>query len=342
MNLARLLQIVGLLAVAALVLARPASADLRLCDQTSYILYTAVGQATKTELDVHGWIRIAPGDCATVVDSGLNKPAYFLYARTSQAHSGPVRAWGGNVQICARDTNFGTKTKLPVKGCPGEDFYRMPFAVIDRRGKTSWQTTFTESRNIKSLHDAKHAGINRLLTDLGYRVNVPGERARDQALDDFHKRMKLSADASDSELFDAMETEAMKAVAPAGYTVCDDAGEPLSVAIGMPKDKTVDTRGWWQLAPGACAHLLTEPLKTDRVYLLAEGKNKRLVVTGGAKLCVAETEFEISAKGACAKGQTAKGFAVMYTSRRPGLVANVGDKGLLPPMSRAQAAGTAK
>lgn len=341
MNLVRLLQALSVLAVAALACATPAAADLKLCNQTSYILYSAVGQATKTELDVHGWMRIVPGDCATVVDGKLNKPAYFLYARTSQAHSGPVRAWGGTVQICARDTNFSTKTKLPIKNCPGADFYRMPFAVIDRRGKTSWQTTFTESHDIKSLHDARHAGVNRLLTDLGYRVNVPGDRARDLALDDFHKRMKLGADASDSDLFAAMETEAMKAAAPAGYTVCNQSDEPLSVAIGVPKGKSVNTRGWWQVAQGGCAHLLTDPLKTDRVYLLAEGKNKRLVATGASKLCVAETEFEIVTGGHCAKGQTAKGFAVISTSGRPGLVANVGDKGLLPPMSHAQA-GTAK
>ncbi|HEY4115752.1 MAG TPA: DUF1036 domain-containing protein, partial [Rhizomicrobium sp.] len=267
MNFARLVQVTVLLGVAVLASASPAAAELKLCNQTSYILYTSVGQATKTELDVHGWMRIVPGDCATVVDGPLNRPAYFIYARTSQAHSGPVRAWGGNVQICARDTNFSTKAKLPIKSCPGEDFYRMPFALIDRRGKTSWQTTFTESRDIKSLRDAKHAGVNRLLSDLGYRVNVPGDRARDLALDDFHKRMKLSADASDAELFDTLETEAMKAAAPAGYTVCNDAGEPLAVAIGIPKNKGVDTRGWWQVARGGCAHLLTEPLKTDRVYL---------------------------------------------------------------------------
>jgi uncharacterized membrane protein len=333
----------ALLAVAAFAVARPAAAELKLCNQTSYVLYTAVGSATKAELDVHGWQRIVPGDCATVVDGPLNKPAYFMYAHTSQAHSGPARAWGGSAEICARDTNFSTKARLPIKACPGDEFYHRPFAVIDRHGKTSWTTTFTESADIKSLQAAKHAGINRLLEDLGYHVNVPGDRARDLALDDFHKRTKLSADATDAELFDALETDAMRAVAPAGYSVCNNTGEALTVAVGIPKGKATDVRGWWQIAHRACSHLTTTPLNADRVYLLAEGKNKRTIVTGSTKLCVSPTQFE-TASTQCAKGSSSRGFAVIETHNRAGIVANIGESGLLPasPLSAAHSAGTAK
>jgi uncharacterized membrane protein len=321
--------------------AAPASAGLRLCNQTSYIVYTALGAATKTELDTRGWTRVVPGDCATPIADPLTAPAYFVYARTSQAHSGASRAWGGNVMICARDTNFFQKMKLPIHSCPGGDFYKMPFAVLDRHGKDAWTMTFSESTDLKTLKDAKRAGINRLLEDLGYHVNVPGDRARDLAIEDFRRRMKLPADATDADLFAALETQAMRAAAPAGYTACNDTGEALWVAIGLPSSKAAVSRGWWQISPGVCSRLMTQPLRTDRVYLLAQRKNKQPVVTGPAKLCVADIEFEIAGGPCRGKGRTQAGFATTNTKGRSGYVANISESGLLPP-ARTQAAGTPK
>jgi uncharacterized membrane protein len=343
MKFAKVLIIAGMAAGALLARAAPASAALKLCNQTSYVVYAAIGAATKTELDTRGWTRIVPGDCQTPIPDPLAAPAYFIYAHTSQAHSGPSRAWGGNVPICARDTNFAQRTKLPVHGCQGNDFYKMPFAVLDRHGSPSWTTTFTESPALKTLKDARHAGINRLLEDLGYHVNVPGERARDLALEDFHKRMKLPADASEADLFDALETEATKAAAPAGYTVCNDTDEPLWAAIALQTPKKFVTRGWWQVSPGACSRVLTEALKTDSVYLLAEHKGKHVVVSGPTKLCVANVEFEIAGRAPCTgKGVTAMGFAVTNTKGRAGYVAHIGDNGLLAPAPPPHKAGPAK
>ncbi|HEY1962925.1 MAG TPA: DUF1036 domain-containing protein, partial [Rhizomicrobium sp.] len=217
MNLPRLPIAIGIVFGTLFVGAATAHAELRLCNQTSYIVYAALGAATKSELDTRGWTRIVPGDCATPIPDPLNAPAYFVYAHTSQAHSGPSRAWGGNVMICARDTNFFQKMKLPIHACPGSEYYKMPFAVLDRHGKSSWTMTFSEAANLKTLRDAKRAGINRLLEDLGYHVNVPGERARDLAIEDFRRRMKMPADATDADMFAALETQAMRSAAPAGY-----------------------------------------------------------------------------------------------------------------------------
>ncbi len=332
MNLYRVSQIAALLVAATVFWPTPSTAALRLCNQTSYILYAAIGAATKTELDTRGWTRIVPGYCAIPIAGSLTAPAYFIYAHTSHAHSGPSRAWGGNVQICARETNFSQHVKLPVRNCQGPDFYKMPFAVLDRHGKTSWTTTFTESAMLTSLEAAKRAGINRLLEDLGYRVNVPGDRPRDLALDDFHKRMKLPADATDADLFNALETEAFKAAAPAGFTVCNDTDEALWAALGVRTGKGFVTRGWWQVSAGACSRALTEPQKTDRINLLVERKGKHVLVSGPIKLCVADSEFEFAGRKTCkGPGLTEMGFAAIPTKGRTGYVANVGDNGLLPP-----------
>lgn len=315
----------------------PAFASLKICNQTSYIIYAAIASATKSELDERGWTRVVPGDCATPISDPLTAPAYFIYARTSQAHSGPSRAWGGNVPVCARDNNFSQRMKLPLRACPGGGFYRMPFALIDRHGRRDWTTTFTEGPNLKTLKDAKRAGIDRLLTDLGYRVNVPGDRARDLALEDFHKRARLPADANTAELFAALETQAMKAAAPAGYTVCNDSGQTFWAAIGLKQPKGMLTRGWWEVSPGACGRLATEPLNTDRVFLAVQPKGRKSLVSGPFKLCVGDNAFELTTPGACAgKGVHQAAFAATDTKRHSGYVAHVGESGLLASGSLAR------
>lgn len=341
MTFSRLIPAAVVFAAFALCGAVPANAALKLCNQTSYILYVAIGSATKKELDTKGWSRIVPGDCAIPIAESLTAPAYFIYARTSRAHSGPMRAWGGNVQICARDTNFSERTKLPVRGCRSNEFYKMPFAVLDRHGLTTWTTTFKESPNLKTLKDAKHAGINRLLEDLGYHVNVPGERARDQALEDFHRRTKLPADANDAELFASLEVQATKAASPAGYTVCNSSDQQIWVAIGLQGPKGITTRGWWEAPAGACSRVISDSLRTNGVYLFARGKGKQPpIVTGHTSLCIRSTEFELNASQPCSgKGFSKVGFALTDTRGRTGYMANIGQNGLAQPTPQARKPG---
>src|SRR6185295_3653054 len=191
---------------------------------------------------------------------------------------------------------------------------------------SDWTTTFTESPSINTPSAAKHAGINRLLADLGYHVNVPGERARDLALEDFHKRAKLPADANEAELFAALESAAMKGAAPAGYTVCNQTDKPLWAAIGLQAQKTVSTRGWWQIAARACSRVVTEPLKTEHVYLFAKQGQGQPVVSGSVNLCVSAGEFDSAGTPPCAgKGRSQRAFAVTETKGRSGYVARIGD-----------------
>src|SRR6201999_186363 len=63
MRFLRLFAIAALAALFICTASRPASAALTLCNQTSYIVYAAIGSATKKELDTRGWTRVAPGDC---------------------------------------------------------------------------------------------------------------------------------------------------------------------------------------------------------------------------------------------------------------------------------------
>ena len=121
--------------------AQPAAADLRVCNQTSYVLYAAVGYETGLQMLTRGWTRVLPGNCTTALQGILNQSSYFVYARSSRAHSGPTRAWGGRIRLCAKETNFAIDVPVGAAHCASGDSFLVPFASIATGHKASWTTT---------------------------------------------------------------------------------------------------------------------------------------------------------------------------------------------------------
>ena len=333
------------LAAAGLV-AGPAAAAMHVCNQTSYLLYTAVGYESGLNMLTRGWSRIAPGDCATAIGEKLSQPAYFLYARSSQAHSGPSRAWGGPIRLCAKDTDFSLQTPVGAANCGTDDAFLMPFASVTTRNAAEWTTTLTEFPNLPTPDAARQAGIDRLLGDIGYKVDLGHQRgasARDMALAKFRARMKLPVNASTTDLFDALETQALKAAAPAGYSICNDGDADIWAALGQRIGKTLVSRGWWKVAPGACAKAMTDALAIDKVYLLAEKHGNNHLVAGPTKFCVTDIQFEIFGNARCgARGLTEAGFASTNTNGLNGYAAHVSNDGLVPPARQLSQARTPK
>lgn len=329
----RFAPICGALALAAAFRAAPALADLRICNRTSYVIYAAVGYESGTQMLTRGWTRIVPGDCGTALEGRLDQPAYFLYARSSRAHGGPARAWGGRIRLCAKETNFAIDVPVGAAHCGSDDAFLMPFASLSTGRKASWTTTLTGTRHFSNMPAARAAGIARLLSDIGYHVTPDGDPAQAaKPLADFRTRMRLSANVSDADLFDALETEAQKTAAPEGYSVCNDGQSELWAAVALRSPRLSVARGWWDVPPGACAKVLTMALSFDTVYLLAQKHGNNKLVGGTAAFCVADVAFEIFGDTGCAKrGLTQAGFAATNTKGQSGFVAHIGDDGLLPP-----------
>jgi uncharacterized membrane protein len=308
--------------------AMPAHAALNVCNKTSYVLYTAIGYQARTEAITQGWARIIPGKCADIYPGPLSSAAYYLYAKSSQAHSGAERAWGGNVRLCAKTTNFVLHQPLIMDTCPGDSFI-MPFSRVQTHGRLNWSTTLTESAALSSFDLARQAGIVRLLIDGGYKI-TDGKSAN-TALRDFHQRMKLGDHVSYADLFDALETAALKSAAPMGYSICNDGGGDIYAAIGVQNGKDWVSRGWWKVAPAACARALTQPLAYDKVFLFVQDHNNKRLVTGPEKFCVADVEYETGQRQNCpSKGLTEAGVAMTRTKGTTGYAAHVGNSGLLP------------
>jgi uncharacterized membrane protein len=217
--------------------------------------------------------------------------------------------------------------------CP-DDAFDLPFAGIDTKHAGTWSMTFDEAPAFASLKDAETAGLKRLLKDQGARiaaVDAKPDKASDTALAAFRKRLNMAKTATTADLFDAMETEALKTSAPAGYSVCDDTTKPVWVALGEKRGDKWMSRGWWKIAAGGCAKATADPLKADKVYLLALSGGAP-IVTGKEKFCTTNVEFEIQGRQNCtARGLSEAGFAETNTKGLSGFTAHIGEHGLVGP-----------
>lgn len=303
----------------------PAHASLKLCNRTSYVIYAATAQLAGSDLAIQGWTRIVPGSCEDALKGDLTTQAYYLYARSSRAHAGAPRAWDGKTALCVRDNNFQFRLPFGAR-CPTDGF-ELPFAEIDTHHMRSWTTSFRETPDLPSMPAAERAGLKRLLADNGVR-NIFTDKQLSDALAGFRRKLHLQ-DGTPA-LFNALETEAMKSAAPAGYTLCNDGMTPFYAALGLQKGSVFVSKGWWTVAAGSCSHLITEPLAGQKMWLRVERDKGPPPVAGPTTFCVTNIEFDIQGRDNCAKrGLTTAGFAETNGRGQPGISVHVGGNGLV-------------
>jgi uncharacterized membrane protein len=312
----------------------PASAGLKLCNRTSYVLYAAVGFAQGMQAVTQGWSRLIPGTCQAAINEPLTARSYFVYARSSLAHSGMSRAWGGTQTLCVKDATFALRAPLGSSRCPADDTFALPFADADTHRQKSWTMTFDENPPFKTLKDAENAGLKRLLRDQGAKkvaaIDAKPDKAVDAAMAAFRKRLNMNPKASTSDLFDALETEALKTTAPAGYAVCNDTTKAIWAALGLKSGDKWLSRGWWKIAAGGCAKAIVEALSTDKIFLLAQTPGGIPIVYGPEKFCTTGIEFEIQGRQNCkSRGLVEAGFAETRVKGLQGYTAHVSENGLV-------------
>lgn len=316
--------------------AAPASANLKLCNRTSYILYAATAYAAKPDIATQGWTRIVPGACANAISRPMTSPPYYVYAQSSRSHSGPSRAWGGNAKFCVKHGNFAF-TAPPLGRCMDDDAFAVGFSLVNSGRKTDFTETLTDKPDLMTLPAARIAGLQRLLADAGYkipRIDGTDDKETEAALATFRRKARLPRNPADEQLFQALEDAAAKVSAPAGYSVCNATTSPFWAAIGEKDGNNWVSRGWWKVPPSNCATAISQTLKTDRIYVLADIPGKKPLVSGSAKFCVTDIAFEIQGKDKCKeRGMREAGFAETVVKGRDGHVARIGPKGLLPTTS---------
>ena len=231
----------------------------KLCNKTSYVIEAAVARPDGKGLIVEGWTKLAPGTCELALKGPLEADIHFLYARSSEAHRGGSREWGGEYDLCIDPTGSFTTESQPDCAAWGMEPRGFRPVLIQRR--SSWNTTFTET-DTYTLEMASAAGVQRLLEDAGvYSGAIDGRlgpRTR-AAITEFLKDKGLPANTSDTDLIDLLEQVAKSRAREVGFTLCNRTKKRIWSAIARRRGDDWESRGWWSLAAGGCAHPVSLP-----------------------------------------------------------------------------------
>lgn len=304
--MARLILALALILSGAALSSSPARAG-EVCNETSFIVEAAKAWRTATGLAAEGWVRIAPGGCAEVGPDVETEQ--YLYARSTRAYTGGVREWRGALDVCVDETDFSFEgvADCEALGLEARQFRRL---TEDERERA----VLVELEDFRDR--AEEAGLQRLLQAAGYDINIidgyAGRRTRRQ-IEAFQEDAEEDFGADRGALIEALHERALARNRGVGLRVCNEADAPVAAAVARAVGDGYEARGWWRIAPGACAHMLAERLTAGESFLharlLTDGA-QRILSGSDQRFCVAAGRFTTAERENCAAiGFEAAGFA---------------------------------
>jgi uncharacterized membrane protein len=309
------------------------------CNETSFVLEAATGRPDGRAILVQGWTRLRPGECRAAVGAPLARGTHYLYARTSSAHRGGRRQWGGDARLCVDPSRSFTIENPPQCATMGLEERRFRRVQINKRD--TWRTSFSEATPY-TVSRARQAGLQRLLIDAGYDLRE-GRRGADprriaQAIAQFRATARLAPTANEDQLIDALETAARRRAQQVGLTLCNRARGRMWTAVGRRRGEGWESRGWWPLNPGGCVRTIDEELTQEVYYVHASLESEdgpRLLAAGGEPFCTSTARFAILGRDQCeGRYYRTELFTRISARERDGLVVDFEDHDFLPPGER--------
>jgi uncharacterized membrane protein len=302
---------------------RNATSDYTFCNRTSYAASIAVGIRNGGLWLTRGWWTVPAGECKIVVKGQLTQSTYYVFARSSFAHTGPVRTWGGTQTLCIGNGPFQATSDGSEECSAGYD--AQGFAKVETEGKAAWTTTLQEGAGYKTSEVARIAGLQRLLYDLG-RFDGPVDGVTGPKFSEAltQARTELGVGPADAAgLYARLLAEATKIQAVAGLTFCNRTQDVIWTALGQDYQGKKESKGWWRLQPGACAKVIKDRLDDRVMYgFAAADRTEGVPETWGGteQFCTKDSSFEIEDVTDCTgRGFTSTGFMKIETSGRSGL-----------------------
>ena len=299
--------------------------DYQFCNKTSYEIQVALGIRQNSGFwATRGWWPVQPGECRAVIKGKLSQSSYFTFAKSSFAHAGPIRMWGGNQTLCTGKGQFEATSDGTEQCGPGLE--AQGFAKIETGGKPSWTTTLSESPAYKTNEQARIAGLQRLLGDLGrYQGDIDGVVTAkfNEAL--AQSRAAYSVPASDdaAATYNKLHAEAMKAQTALGLTFCNRTQDVVWAALARETQGKKVSKGWWHLQPGQCEKVIRDRLAERFVYAFAErsGEGTDQPWKGQFSFCTRAQLFEIEGAEDCeGRGFRKTGFLQIDTGGQAGAI----------------------
>lgn len=300
----RLLILTASLGLAAL--SGPEARAGEVCNETSFVVEVAKVWRAPEGLTVEGWTQILPGQCAEI-GPGPEVDQY-LYARSTPAYLGGVREWRGALDACVDEGNFEIQG---VGDCEALGLESRPFRRLAETERA--RTVLAELDDYGER--AEEAGLQRLLQAAGYDVRAidgyAGRRTRRQ-ITAFQNDVEQTFGDDRIGLMQALHARALERNVQAGLQVCNEADAPIAAAVARATGEGYEARGWWRIAPGACANPLSMSLTDGEVFVharLMEPSGARLITAGDEVFCVGAGRFTtVDREGCSDTGFEAAGF----------------------------------
>jgi len=292
-----------------------------ICNETSFVLRVAVGTMEEGTMTPRGWQLVRSGAC--IEEKPLPGSQRYVYAESAPIHMGRVREWAGKVKLCAAAKDFVADA---TRSCALQDLETRLYLQVNPAERN---TTFMEPDNFGENADT--AGLQRLLRDNGYKISridgLPGRRTS-RMLSDFLKDQKLPATLTIGEKFDALIKGAKARQDSIGLKICNKSSGTIWTAVAYRNNADWESRGWWPIAPEACAHPVTDSLVDTDTHLFAQqeqaapdadtppppDKRIRTVAATPIEFCVAEGVFSALGNEYCEdRGYEAVSFRPLPT-----------------------------
>jgi len=124
-----------------MLLATPAFADFRLCNNTGGRVGIALGYKDGEGWITEGWWNLAPRSCETLLRGGLVARFYYIYAIDYDRGG----EWSGQAFMCTRDKEF---TIRGTEDCLARGYDRTGFFEVDTGEQRAWTVQLTESSEV--------------------------------------------------------------------------------------------------------------------------------------------------------------------------------------------------
>ena len=115
-----------------------ASADFRLCNNTSSRVGIALGYKDVEGWTTEGWWNVSSRSCETLLRGTLVARYYYIYA-IDYDHGGE---WSGQAFMCSRDKEF---TIRGADNCLARGFDRTGYFEVDTGEQRAWTVQLTDS-----------------------------------------------------------------------------------------------------------------------------------------------------------------------------------------------------
>ena len=115
-----------------------ATADFRLCNNTSSRVGIALGYKDAEGWTTEGWWNVSSRSCETLLRGTLVARFYYIYALDYDRGG----EWSGQAFMCSRDKEFTIKG---TENCLARGFDRTGFFEVDTGEQRAWTVQLTES-----------------------------------------------------------------------------------------------------------------------------------------------------------------------------------------------------